>query len=96
MKSVSCPGSYCGLVLGCGHWLELEALEGQAGLVDPSLREGLEDHGGLRERNDRNITVGTDILYFRGMSYDHNISSGETHHNSRLVIINEGDAMIGG
>ncbi|TNN52927.1 hypothetical protein EYF80_036865 [Liparis tanakae] len=30
-------GSYCYLVLGCGHWPELEALEGPAGLIDPSL-----------------------------------------------------------
>ncbi|KAA8592234.1 hypothetical protein FQN60_017689 [Etheostoma spectabile] len=55
--------------------LELEALEGQAGLVNPSLREGLEDHGGLRERNVRNITVGTDILYFRG---------GKMHHHNYI------------
>ncbi len=55
MKSVSCPGSYCGLALGCGHWPALEALEGQAGLADPSLLGVLVDHGGLR--GGRNMTA---------------------------------------
>lgn len=45
LQVASCPGSYCGPALGCGHWL---ALEGQAGLVDPSLLGVLVGHGGLR------------------------------------------------
>lgn len=47
--SVRCPGSYCGLGLGCGHWQVLEALEAQAGLVDPSLLGVPMDHGDLSE-----------------------------------------------
>lgn len=45
--------SYCGLVLGCGHWLvlgDLEALEDQVVLLDPSLLGVLVVHGGLRGR----------------------------------------------
>lgn len=53
MRSLSCSGSYCGLVLGCGHLLVLgnlqglEAPVGQAGLEDLSLLAVLLDHGGL-------------------------------------------------